>query len=96
MPAQGNPPYGGTLAAALVAELPEHALRQLADALAPYLDRPPATPWLSVPEAAAYLRASKQRVYDLIHAGALEPARDGRRVLLRREQLDAYLEGASR
>ncbi len=51
-----------------------------------------ATPWLDVHEAAAYLRCKPQRVYDLVAAGDLTPAKDGRRSLFRCSQLDAYLE----
>lgn len=50
------------------------------------------SPFLDVGEAAAYIRASRQRIYDLIHAGVLKPVRDGRRVLLTRDALDAMLE----
>ena len=54
----------------------------------------PSSPWLDVDEAAAYLRCgSRQRLYDLVSAGALEPSRDGRRLLFRRDTLDAYLRG---
>lgn len=53
----------------------------------------PASPWLTVDETANYLRSARQRVYDLVNSGALEPARDGRRLLFKRDQLDAYLAG---
>jgi excisionase family DNA binding protein len=81
---------------ALLSELDDEALDRLAELLAPRLARriapTPATPWLDVDEAAAYLRCSRQRVYDLRHAGVLKPHRDGRRLLFRRDDLDAYLE----
>lgn len=54
------------------------------------------SPWLNVTEAAERLRCSKDRIYDLIQLGKLQPRRDGRRVLLRRDDLDAYLEGRPR
>lgn len=73
-------------------------LQQIAHAVADELEargtgRPAATPspFLDVDEAAAYLRAGRQRIYDLTHAGSLDACRDGRRLLFRREQLDAYL-----
>jgi excisionase family DNA binding protein len=50
------------------------------------------TPWLSATEAAERLRCSKDRIYDLIAFGKLHPRRDGRRVLLHRDDLDAYVE----
>jgi excisionase family DNA binding protein len=53
------------------------------------------SPWLNVAEAAERLRCGKDRIYDLIALGRLHPRRDGRRVLLHRDDLDAYLEGYS-
>jgi excisionase family DNA binding protein len=50
---------------------------------------------LTVGETASYLRCSRQAVYDRVHQGAIEPLRDGRRLLFRRLSLDAYLEGRS-
>ena len=52
-----------------------------------------ASPWLNVAEAAERLRCRKDRIYDLIALGKLHPRRDGRRVLLHRDDLDAYIEG---
>lgn len=51
----------------------------------------PVSPWLDVDQAADYLRCKPQRIYDLVAAGELRPAKDGRRSLFRREWLDAYL-----
>lgn len=51
------------------------------------------SPWLNVADAAERLRCGKDRIYDLIALGKLHPRRDGRRVLLRRDDLDAYIEG---
>ena len=50
--------------------------------------------WLTVDEAAAYARCSRQRIYDLRSAGRLPKTGDGSRVLVRRSDLDAYLGGA--
>jgi excisionase family DNA binding protein len=56
----------------------------------------PATPYLDVDQAAEYIAAKPQRVYDLVSAGTLAPCRDGRRLLFKRADLDAYLtDGAS-
>lgn len=52
-------------------------------------------PWLTVEQAAEYIGAKKQRLYDLVDQGKLWPGRDGRRLLFRRSDLDAYLEGRS-
>ncbi|MGI8731413.1 MAG: helix-turn-helix domain-containing protein [Solirubrobacteraceae bacterium] len=51
------------------------------------------SPFLDVDEAASYIRAGKQRIYDLVSAGAIEPRRDGRRLLFHRDDLDDYLAG---
>lgn len=53
------------------------------------------SPWLTVSEAAEYMRASKQRVYDLCSARRLTRHKDGSRVLVSRAEIDAYLAGAS-
>lgn len=50
------------------------------------------SPWLNVAEAAERLRCRKDRIYDLIALGRLQPRRDGRRVLLHRDDLDRYVE----
>jgi excisionase family DNA binding protein len=70
---------------ALVEAIAERAAELVAD-------RPAASPWLDVAEAAGYLRCRRQRVYDLVSAGRLRVAKDGTRSLFRREWLDAYLE----
>jgi excisionase family DNA binding protein len=86
------------LARALIASLDDEALDRLAELLAPRLaDRTsvPATPWIDVNGAAERLLCSKQRVYDLVHSGGLQPRRDGRRLLFHKDDLDRYLEGAA-
>lgn len=54
------------------------------------LDEP--EPWLDVAAAAVYLACSAKRIYDLVALGRLRCARDGRRLLFRREWLDAALD----
>jgi excisionase family DNA binding protein len=88
------------LASALIAELDDAALDELADRLAPRLvDRlgqnkePP--PWLNASEAASFLACSRERLYDLVQLHKLEPRRDGRRLLFRRSDLDAYLDASA-
>lgn len=49
------------------------------------------SPYLTVPEAANYLRCSRQRLYDLTSARVLPVFKDGRKSYFRREDLDAYL-----
>lgn len=46
-------------------------------------------------QAAAYIAADKQRIYDLRSQGRLRCVKDGARVLTRRSWLDAYLDGGS-
>jgi excisionase family DNA binding protein len=48
--------------------------------------------YLSVDEAARYLACPASRIYELKAAGKLAHYKDGRRLLFRREDLDAALE----
>lgn len=54
------------------------------------------SPYMTVVEAAEYLRAKPQRIYDLLSAGRLTRHKDGRRVLIAREEIDALLNGSQR
>jgi excisionase family DNA binding protein len=72
--------------------LGDDALRELADALRPYLggsDGP--EPWVGVAEAAAHLGCKPQRVYNLVHARAIPHRKDGSRLLFRLSDLDDWL-----
>lgn len=74
--------------------LPAETISALAAVLARHLPAPEPrepSPFLTVAEAAVYLRASRQRVYDLLSSRRLPKYRDGARVLIRRVDLDAYL-----
>jgi excisionase family DNA binding protein len=51
--------------------------------------------WLGTVAAATYLCCSPGRIHDLVALGKLTPRRDGRRLLFRRNDLDAYLEGTA-
>src|SRR5437867_4239361 len=51
----------------------------------------PTVPYLTVAEAAERLRAKPQRVYDLLSARRLTRYKDGRRTLVSRDEIDAYL-----
>lgn len=84
----------GTRGAGLALAFPPELVDAIACRVVALLDeRAPAvaSPWLDVEQAATYIVASRQRVYDLVHAGTLRPARDGRRLLFRREWLDELL-----
>lgn len=85
-----------TIAAALIRELSDEDLDQLADALAGRIAsklerRRELSPYLNVKEAAEYLRCSPQRIYDLHHQGRLAGRKDGARLLIHRDELDGYL-----
>lgn len=87
------------LACAIVAELDDQALDELAARLAPRLARAdePRDGYLAPEAAAAYLGLSRKRVYDLKSSGALEPdGYDGRTPLWSRATLDAYVLGGRR
>lgn len=63
----------------------EAILDQLREALEP-------EPWLDVAAAANHLSCNSKRIYDLVAQKRLRSARDGRRLLFRREWLDAAVE----
>jgi excisionase family DNA binding protein len=80
----------------LTIRLTDEQLAQIAEqaaALVPAGTSAAASPWLNIADAAEWLRCGKDRIYDLIALGKLHPRRDGRRVLLHRDDLDAYIEG---
>ena len=52
------------------------------------------SPWLSVVEAAEFLRCKRQRIDDLLSQGRLTRYKDGSRVLLLRAEIDAHDPGA--
>lgn len=49
------------------------------------------SPWLTVKEAAEYLRCNRNRIDKLTSKGVLQRYREGGRVLLRRDELDAFV-----
>jgi excisionase family DNA binding protein len=80
----------------LALELPEEIVERIAHRAAAIVaeQQPPATtPWLNTDQAAAYIAAPRGRIHDLVQLGRLQPRRDGRRLLFRRDELDRYLEG---
>lgn len=81
---------------ALLAELTDEDLRALAERLRPHLSVEPSEPaaWLNAEDAARHLGCSRDRIYDLVQLGRLQPRRDGRRLLFKRAELDGYLEQA--
>lgn len=91
-----------SVAAAILAELSEAELRELAERLRPFLsdDRAPASPdgWLrGAGEIASYIGAPRSRVYALTSAGRIPVGRDGSALVARRSELDRWLsDGGSR
>lgn len=88
-----------TLAQALLAELDAATLDELADRLAPRLavrmaQQTSSPTWLDTKAAAEYLSCSPGRIHDLVQLAKLTPSRDGRRLLFKRADLDAYLDTA--
>ena len=78
-------------------ELPDSLLDRLADLVAERLEarRPAApepSPFMTVPEAAAFIRSpTRQRVDDLLSARRLTRFKEGGRTLLLRAELEAHV-----
>jgi excisionase family DNA binding protein len=81
----------GTLVGLILAPETLELIADRVGALLAARESTPASPWLDVSETAAYLRCSRQRIYDLVSAGRLRPAKDGSRSLFHRDWLDRYL-----
>lgn len=54
------------------------------------------SPYMTIREAADFLRAKPQRVYDLLSSRRLSRVKDGSRTLIARVELEAYLSGDRR
>jgi excisionase family DNA binding protein len=54
------------------------------------------SPYLTAPEAAAYLRTTVQGIYSLVKRGKVRPMPGSSKLLFTREALDAYLNGRFR
>lgn len=87
------------LALQLPDELLDEIARRAADLLAEQHRAP--EPWLDVTAAAKHLGygddllRGRRRVYDLVSRSELQPRRDGKRLLFRPADLDAYLDGGN-
>lgn len=85
------------LVQALLADLTDADLDQLAEALAPRLARfinnaEASNGWLrGAEEIAAYIGSPRSRVYALASAGRIPVERDGSALIARRSELDAWL-----
>lgn len=87
---------------ALIAELaalPDDELAPLAERLAGLVGNRsappprPASPYLTAEEAAELLRCRRRRIYELVGDGRLTRHGDGRRLLLRREEVERLAQG---
>lgn len=65
----------------------------VAERVARELGHKPTEEYLTVPEAAAVMRTSPKRVYELTGRGLLGKVNDGSRVLVPRTAIDRYLQG---
>lgn len=74
--------------------LTDTQLDLIADRVAERLQPSTPSPWLDTRGAAAHLACKPARIHDLVQLGGLHPRRDGRRLLFRRDDLDAYLGGS--
>jgi excisionase family DNA binding protein len=93
------PPSAEVTSEPLTLPVPDAVLEGIAERVAEILEQRHTRtsgqlgPYLTVAEAADYLRAKPQRVYDLLSAHRLARFKDGRRVLVSRAELDAHLAG---
>jgi excisionase family DNA binding protein len=83
----------------LALTIPDEWLEAVAERVVELLaERAPAasgSPYLSVAETAEFLRADRQRVYDLLSSGRLSRIKDGARVLVARAELECPLGNGS-
>ena len=86
---EGAQRASGSLSLGVPVELIEAVAQRTADLLEERLPHRP-EPYLNVEQAAEYLAASTDRIYDLRRQG-LPHFKDGTRLLFKREDLDAWL-----
>lgn len=94
-------PSSESPSAGLALPIPDAWLEAVAERAAVILaerqpEQPAAVPYLTVAEAAEYLRCTPKRIYDLTGQRRLPFVKDGTRTLLRRADLDAYLADGAR
>lgn len=83
-----------TLLADLAAEVSE--LRDRVAHLEHEREAAEGSPWLSIAEAANYLRCSERKVHHLIAGRGVRSSTVGRRRLLHRDDLDGFMTGGGR
>jgi excisionase family DNA binding protein len=74
--------------------LDEVALAAIAAGLPEREPPKPASPYMTILEAAAYLRCSRQRVDDLLSQRRLTRFKDGARTLVSRDEIEAHVGGS--
>lgn len=87
----------------IVLTLTDAELRIIAQRVAELLREPAlppplvaASPYMTVGEAAEYLRCQRQRVDDLLSQRRLTRVKEGRRTLVRRDEIEEYLAAGTR
>lgn len=81
---------GNGFALGISAELVDAIAERVSDRLIEHMPEHP-DPYLKIEDAAEYLACPVSRIRDLKDQGKLRHFRDGRRLLFRREDLDAAL-----
>jgi excisionase family DNA binding protein len=80
---------------ALIADATEDDLQQLAQLLTPFLHSQPNTNdvpgWLNLEQACEHLASKPSRLYALVSARRIPFAKDGSRLLFRRDELDKWV-----
>jgi excisionase family DNA binding protein len=77
----------------LVEAIADRAAKIVLERLDAHASTPEVSPYLTIPEAADYLRCSRQRVDDLLSSGRLTRVKEGRRTLVARGEIETYLNG---
>ena len=80
-----------SLAFTIPDELVERIAERAAELVAARADEP--EPWFGVEQAAEHLACKPHRIYGLVHRGEVPYRKDGARLLFRRSELDAWLDG---
>jgi excisionase family DNA binding protein len=80
------------LSAAARAELEQLIEEKVAERVAQLAPAPVgSSPYMTIPEAAAYLRCKRQRIDDLLSSGRLTRHKDGARTLVARGEVEGHI-----
>ena len=74
----------------IVERVTERVRAELAESLAD-VARSESSPYMTIPEAAAYLRCGRQRIDDLLSQRRLARIKDGSRTLVLRSEIEQHL-----